>query len=62
MFIRGFTDVLVLEMGMLQVSIRCFFDLENTNKKKSKLEKIFGFGLISGLGVVFRVFLGLGLV
>jgi hypothetical protein len=49
-------------MGMLQVSIRCFFDLENTNKKKSKLEKIFGFGLFSGLGVVFRVFLGLGLV
>jgi hypothetical protein len=37
MFIRGFTDVLVLEMGMLQVSIRCFFTLK-TPKQKSKLE------------------------
>jgi hypothetical protein len=59
---RGFTDVLVLEMRMLQVSIRCFLTLKTPKKKKSKLEKIFGFGLISRFGVVFRVFLGHGLV
>jgi hypothetical protein len=41
----------------------CFFTLKTSKKKnRYELKKIFGFGLIMRLGVVYCVFLGHGLV